>query len=100
MNEKKTLTTLQILGLVLLAVVVMNFVGGIVNSIINRDWDSLYRSIATLIVLGIFGYILWNRITGGWDSLMKRRDATREQFEKDQKLPEELCGCTWGGMVF
>ena len=85
MNEKKKLTTLQILGLVLLAVIVMNFFGGIVNSIINRDWDSLYSSIATLIVLGIIGYILWNRITGGWDSLMKRREATREQFEKDQK---------------
>jgi serine phosphatase RsbU (regulator of sigma subunit) len=85
MNEKKKLTTLQILGLVLLVVIVMNFVGGIVNSIIKRDWDSLYSSIATLIVLGIIGYILWNRVIGGWDSLMKRREATREQFEKDQK---------------
>lgn len=85
MNEKKKLTTPQILGLVLVAVIVLNFVGGILGSIIDRDWDALYSNIATLIVLGIIVYILWNRVIGGWDSLMKRREATREQFEKDQK---------------
>jgi serine phosphatase RsbU (regulator of sigma subunit) len=85
MNEKKKLTTLQILGLVLLVVIVMNFVGGIVNSIIKRDWNSLYDSIATMIVLGVIIFILWGRIIEGWSGLMKRREATREQFEKDQK---------------
>ena len=41
MNEKKKLTTLQILGRVLLALIVMIFIGGIVNSIIKRNWSSL-----------------------------------------------------------
>lgn len=85
MNEKKKLTTLQIVGLVLLAVIMFNFIQGIVISVIRRDWNSLYEKITTLIILGVIGFILWSRITGGWAGLMKRREATREQFEKDQK---------------
>jgi serine phosphatase RsbU (regulator of sigma subunit) len=85
MKEKKKLTTLQIVGLVLLAVIMFNFIQGIVISVIKRDWNSLYDSIATLVVLGVIGFILWSRITEGWSGLLKRREATREQFEKDQK---------------
>jgi serine phosphatase RsbU (regulator of sigma subunit) len=85
MNEKKKLTTLQIVGLVLLAVIVLNFIQGIVISIIKKDWNSLFDSIATMVVMGVVVFILWSRITGGWAGLMKRREATKKQFEKDQK---------------
>jgi serine phosphatase RsbU (regulator of sigma subunit) len=85
MNEKKKLTTLQIVVLVLLAVIMFNFVQGIVISVIKRDWTSLYEKIVTLIILGVIGFILWNRLTEGWAGLMKRREGTKEQFEKDQK---------------
>jgi len=85
MNEKKKLTTLQIVGLVLLAVIMLNFIQGIVISIIKKDWNALYDSIATIVVLGVIIFILWGRITEGWSGLLKRREATKEHFEKDQK---------------
>lgn len=84
MNEKKKLTTPQIVGLVLLAVIVLNFFQGIILSIIKGDWNSLYSKITTLVILGIIGFILWDRITEGWSGLLKRRETTKEQFEKNK----------------
>lgn len=81
-SEKKKLTVLQIVGIVFLGVIVLNFFQGIVISIIKRDWDSLFRSISTLLVLGAIGYVLWDRVMGGWSGLMKHKDAAKEQFEK------------------
>ncbi|UCH95859.1 MAG: PP2C family protein-serine/threonine phosphatase [Candidatus Aminicenantes bacterium] len=85
MNEKKKLTTLKIVGIVLLAVILLNFIQGILNFIIGGDWSSLFGKISTLIILGVIAFILWDRITEGWAGLMKRREATREQFEKNQR---------------
>ena len=84
MNEDKKLSTWQIVGIVLAGVILLNFILGIVTSVIRKDWDSLFNKITTLIVLGVIAYLLWGKLMGGWSNLMKQREATREQFEKSK----------------
>jgi len=84
MNEKKRLTTVQIVGIVLLGVILLNFVQGLVMAIVKRDWDSLFNKVTTLVVLGVIAYILWDKVMGGWANLMEQREATKEQFEKNK----------------
>jgi serine phosphatase RsbU (regulator of sigma subunit) len=81
-SEKKKLTVLQIVGLVLLGIIVLNFFQGIIVAIIRQDWNSLFGKLSTLIVLAVVAYLLWDRIMGGWSGLMKRREVAKEQFEK------------------
>ncbi|NIM10426.1 MAG: SpoIIE family protein phosphatase [Candidatus Aminicenantes bacterium] len=83
-SEKKKLTVLQIVGILLLVIILLNFFQGVVISIIKRDWDSLYGRLSTLLVLVAIGYVLWDRIMGGWSGLMKHKDAAKEQFEKSK----------------
>ena len=75
---------MQIIGIVLLGVILLNFAQGFVIAIVKRDWDSLFNKITTLVVLGVIAYILWNKVMGGWENLMKQREATREEFEKNK----------------
>ena len=84
MSEKNKISTVQIVGLVLLVVILLNFIQGIAVSVIKRDWSSLFSKASTLIIMGVIAFVLWDRILEGWSGLMRRRDATREQFEKNQ----------------
>jgi serine phosphatase RsbU (regulator of sigma subunit) len=84
MNEKKKLSVPQLVGLVLVAVILLNFIQGIIFAVRDRNWDLLYGKITTIIILGVIAFILWDRLLEGWSGLLKRREATREQFEKSK----------------
>ncbi len=75
---------MQIVGIVLLGVIILNFIQGIADSIVKKNWNSLYSKLITLAVWGVIGFILWVQVLDGWSGLMKRREATKEQFEKSQ----------------
>jgi len=85
MKENKKISTVQIVGLVFLAVIVLNFVQGIIIAIVRGDWNSLLGKASTFIVMGIIAFFLWDRILEGWSGLLKQREATKKQFENNQK---------------
>jgi serine phosphatase RsbU (regulator of sigma subunit) len=87
MSDEKKLTkwtTLQKIGFILVVVVLLNFVQGIFIAIRQQNWNSLFSKLTTLVILGILGLVMWDNIKQGWDSLLKRREATREQFVKSK----------------
>ena len=84
MNEKKKLSVPQVVGLVLVAIILLNFVQGIVFALRDRNWNSLWGKLITIIILGVIAFILWDRLLGGWSGLLKRREATKEHFEKSK----------------
>ena len=84
MNEKKKLSVPQLVGLVLVAIILLNFIQGILIALRDRNWDKLYGKLTTIIILGVIAFILWDRLLEGWSGLLKRREATKEQFEKSK----------------
>lgn len=60
----------------------VNFTQGIFQAITRRDWTALFNKLTTLVVMGIIAFVLWDNIKKGWESLLQRREASREEFEK------------------
>jgi serine phosphatase RsbU (regulator of sigma subunit) len=84
MSDKKKLTTLQLVGIVLLTVILLDFIRGIVESVIRGEWSSLYSKVFTLFVLAVISYLVWKRVMGGWSGLVKQKQAAKEQMEKNK----------------
>lgn len=82
MSEKKKLTTLHRVALIFLGILLLNFIQGIIQAVRTGDWNSLYGKVTTLVIIGIITYFLWDNLMEGWDSLKKRRETAREEFEK------------------
>jgi serine phosphatase RsbU (regulator of sigma subunit) len=85
MNENKKMSTLKKIALILAAVILLNFIQAIVTAITQGDWNRLYSNLSTLLVLIVIAYLMRDRLTANWSNLMKRREATREQFEKNKE---------------
>jgi serine phosphatase RsbU (regulator of sigma subunit) len=84
MNKSRPWTTLQKIAFIFGILLLINFAQGIIAAITQRNWNALFNKLTTLIVLGIIAFILWDNIKKGWTSLLQRREASREEFEKSK----------------
>lgn len=84
MSKVKPWTTLQKVVFVFGILLLVNFTQGIFQAITHRDWNALFNKLTTLVVMGIIAFVLWDNIKKGWDSLLQRREASREEFEKSK----------------
>jgi serine phosphatase RsbU (regulator of sigma subunit) len=84
MSRIKEMSRFQVIGIVLLVIVAVNFIKGIVLAIRAQDWTSLYAKLVTLGVLVAVGFIYRESLKKGWDTLKKRREVARQEFEKSR----------------
>ncbi len=84
MNGIKKLSRFQKIAIVFGALVAWNFVQGLIVAITHGNWDALINKITTLVVFAVIAALIWGQIKDGWDNLLKRRQASREQFEKNK----------------
>ncbi len=84
MSRIKEMSRFQVIGIILLVIVAINFIKGIVAVIRVHDWTSLYAKLVTLAVLAAIGFIYRDSLKKGWDTLKKRREVARQEFEKSK----------------
>ena len=84
MSRIKELSRFQVIGIILLVIVAVNFIKGIVVVFTARDWNSLYAKLVTLAVLAAIGFIYRDSLKKGWEAMKKRREVARQEFEKSR----------------
>ncbi len=84
MTELKHWTKLQKIALIFGIAVVGDFISNFVDSISKQKWDDVLLNVISLVAIGVAVYLLREHFKHGWGNLLKQREATRDQFEKNQ----------------
>ncbi|MCP4213351.1 MAG: PP2C family protein-serine/threonine phosphatase [bacterium] len=82
MNPLQKLSRFQWFALLILGIVIFDFIQGLIIIITEKKWGALIPKFITLAVLALIVFFYRKTIKEGWEAIKKRREASREQFEK------------------
>lgn len=84
MSTNQKMSALQKFALFMGGLVLLDFIKGFINAISERNWDGVVLNVISLSVLLLTIYLLRSQLKQGWNNILKHREASRDEFEKNQ----------------